>query len=502
MRKIMSIILATVLVLLLVPTATAQAQGELKLTDSSSWVNVPSGADISSERDANGNYTIKIAAPFRTVSMIYQGVKPGGYFERAFYLPIIPGNTDPVFVDGVNRMHNGEYAIRFVPKEGGNTESFSVLNYGSGYFTVAVEYYDAKTLPENTSLYPGYPGWYPQYDGAYYCSGCGEYVYPYSSYYSNGYYYLVCHNGHTTSSTYAGGFYPANNYLQVMGVVAYGDMYKNVSASNVGSQINLLIDTKALNANNDFIRIRVKPTNTLGYYYPAGTVVTPVAPTNSAHLSGSDMALDSSGSYSYILDKDGAFYITLTGIKNLASSNLGTWGSVSFKIGSSSSLETQIRYSFTSSTAAAPTPDASAGIGIKVGQSLALNYKVGSDFAPVDKVSWAVVGSAGTGSISISGNTITGLAAGDVYLKAEYSGSSTVVKIIVTADGGSVVTGNNVYTVKPNALNVRSGPGTGYSILGVLRKGDAIVGEGLTNGWMKITYNGQTAYVAGNQITK
>ncbi len=497
MRKLIAIALATALVLLLIPTGLAQASGELKLSDSSSWVNIPSGADISFQRDNDGNYTVKIAAQYRTIPLIYQGAKPTGYHERAFYLPIIPGNTDPVLVNSVDKMYNGQYAIRFVPQEGGNADTFNVWNYGAGYMTVTIEYYDAKTLPAHT---PSYPGWYPEYSGLYYCSGCGEHVYPHSGYYSNGYYHLVCSDGHVTSSPYAGGVYPAANYLQVVGVVSYGEMYKNVSAFNSGSQISLAIDTKALSANDDSVRIKVKPMTTYGYSYPAGTIVAPVSPTNNAHLVGSDVALDSSGAYNYILDKDGAFYITISGIKGLASKTSGTWGTISVKIGSGSRLDTQIGYSFTGTTTVDPTP--SADISVKVGQSLSLNYQVSGKFVPAHEVSWTIVGSSGTGSISVSGNTITGLAAGDVYLKAEHGTSSTVVKIVVTAAGGGVVVGDNIYTVKPNALNVRSGPGTGYSILGVLRKGDAIVGEGLANGWMKITYNGVTAYVAGNQITK
>jgi hypothetical protein len=504
MRKLMAIVLATVLVLLLVPTAVAAATGELKLVDSSSWVNVPSGAEVSSERDADGNYTIKIAAPYRAISLIYQGTKPAGYYERAFYLPIIPGNTDPVLVDGVSRVYNGEYAVRFVPKSGGNSETFSVLNYGVGYISVSIEYFDALTIPAETSpWYPGYSGWYPEYSGNYYCSGCGKYVTAVSSYYSNGYYHMACTEGHVTSSPYAGGVYPSASYLQVLGVVAYGDMYKNVSASSTGSQISLVIDTKALSANDDVVRIKVKPVTTYGYSYPAGTVVTPVSPTTNAYLTGSDTALSSSGTYSYILDKDGAFYITLSGIKGLANKTSGTWGSISVKIGSGSRLDTLIGYSFTGSATVDPTPSTSADININVGQSLSLNYQVGGKFVPAHEVRWTVVGSAGTGSISVSGNTITGLTAGDVYLKAEYGNSSTVVKIAVAGSGGSgVVVGDNVYKVKPSALNVRSGPGTSHSILGVLRKGETVVGEGLSNGWMKITYNGATAYVAGNQITK
>jgi len=52
-------------------------------------------------------------------------------------------------------------------------------------------------------------------------------------------------------------------------------------------------------------------------------------------------------------------------------------------------------------------------------------------------------------------------------------------------------------TTNPGAswtLNVRSGPGTTYSIIGSLPHGAAFTGW-LLNGWIKIDYQGQTGYI-------
>ena len=53
-----------------------------------------------------------------------------------------------------------------------------------------------------------------------------------------------------------------------------------------------------------------------------------------------------------------------------------------------------------------------------------------------------------------------------------------------------------------DAVPVRSGPGTGYSILGQANVGDKLTLLGTAdNNWYKVSYNGQTGYIAGNLVT-
>lgn len=54
--------------------------------------------------------------------------------------------------------------------------------------------------------------------------------------------------------------------------------------------------------------------------------------------------------------------------------------------------------------------------------------------------------------------------------------------------------------VNVSALNVRSGAGTGSSIIGSLSTGDKVSGT-LQNGWLKISYNGQVAYISANCLS-
>ncbi|WP_053360746.1 SH3 domain-containing protein [Bacillus sp. FJAT-27251] len=60
----------------------------------------------------------------------------------------------------------------------------------------------------------------------------------------------------------------------------------------------------------------------------------------------------------------------------------------------------------------------------------------------------------------------------------------------------------NTYRVNTAALNVRTGPGTQYSKIGVLKNGTLLnVIQRESNGWYKISYNGKTGYVSGDYVT-
>ena len=61
----------------------------------------------------------------------------------------------------------------------------------------------------------------------------------------------------------------------------------------------------------------------------------------------------------------------------------------------------------------------------------------------------------------------------------------------------------NSYTVNAKSgLNVRSGPGSGYSILGTLPYGTSVNVTGTSGSWSVIQYSGKTAYVFTTYLTK
>jgi uncharacterized protein YgiM (DUF1202 family) len=55
------------------------------------------------------------------------------------------------------------------------------------------------------------------------------------------------------------------------------------------------------------------------------------------------------------------------------------------------------------------------------------------------------------------------------------------------------------YMITTDNLKVRSGPGTSYSVLGLLDTGARVTGT-VTGGWLKFTYDGRTAYCSAEYI--
>ena len=56
------------------------------------------------------------------------------------------------------------------------------------------------------------------------------------------------------------------------------------------------------------------------------------------------------------------------------------------------------------------------------------------------------------------------------------------------------------YYVTTDALNMRSGPGTEYEVLGVLEAGKAVEVLGAEGGWYRISLMGQTAYISAEYV--
>jgi cell wall-associated NlpC family hydrolase len=60
---------------------------------------------------------------------------------------------------------------------------------------------------------------------------------------------------------------------------------------------------------------------------------------------------------------------------------------------------------------------------------------------------------------------------------------------------------NKVGVVKAGALNVRSGPGKEYSVIGTLSRGSKVTLYENTGKWYKITYKGKNAYISASFVT-
>ena len=162
-------------------------------------------------------------------------------------------------------------------------------------------------------------------------------------------------------------------------------------------------------------------------------------------------------------------------------------------------------------------------------------YIGGSLMAQVDNDGKYYIGSAANTAIAgakdsvtvLNGSSVSGVPTG-VTVKNETDASITVNGDSLGVGGSTTIKGNftepeyypdydedvdylppvedeeeeekaPLYMVTCRTLNVRMGPGTSYAKLGTLSRGTLISGE-YENGWVKFTYNGQTAYSSADYL--
>ncbi len=112
--------------------------------------------------------------------------------------------------------------------------------------------------------------------------------------------------------------------------------------------------------------------------------------------------------------------------------------------------------------------------------------------------SYAVIGSAKKGAVY----TVTGQSGS--WYKIDYSGktgyiSATYLSVSGTANPPATQTGKVVNCT--TSVNVRSGPGTGYAIMGSAKKGATYTVTGQSGSWYKIDYNGKTGYISATYLS-
>ncbi len=80
------------------------------------------------------------------------------------------------------------------------------------------------------------------------------------------------------------------------------------------------------------------------------------------------------------------------------------------------------------------------------------------------------------------------------------SGGGNVGAPVATEEVQAPVTDPNVCTVTASGVNVRSGPGTNFDIIGSLTTGGQFIATGQNAGWYNGTFNGQSAWVASGVV--
>ena len=99
--------------------------------------------------------------------------------------------------------------------------------------------------------------------------------------------------------------------------------------------------------------------------------------------------------------------------------------------------------------------------------------------------------------------TYTGVSSDGKWYHVYYNGEEgyvnrKLVSVQSSAQSSSATSGTGVVTM---LANIRSGPGTGYRILGQASAGSSLTVKGHTgNNWYEVEYNGQTGYIAGNLL--
>lgn len=96
------------------------------------------------------------------------------------------------------------------------------------------------------------------------------------------------------------------------------------------------------------------------------------------------------------------------------------------------------------------------------------------------------------------GDTVPYASTSNGWAQIEYQDGVAYVSsqyITVLSEGGSSGSSGAAQMQATANVNVRTGPGTNYTKLGQLKKGERIVNNGTSNGWVKTDYNGKTAYV-------
>ena len=97
--------------------------------------------------------------------------------------------------------------------------------------------------------------------------------------------------------------------------------------------------------------------------------------------------------------------------------------------------------------------------------------------------------------------TATGLVDGKWY-RVSYNGKDGYVnRNYVSVQDFSLVSDQTSKVEIVSKANIRSGPGTSYTILGVADVGATLTVTGYTgSNWYEVNYNGETGYVAGNLV--
>ncbi|MBR4941129.1 MAG: SH3 domain-containing protein [Clostridia bacterium] len=109
-------------------------------------------------------------------------------------------------------------------------------------------------------------------------------------------------------------------------------------------------------------------------------------------------------------------------------------------------------------------------------------------------------------AVLVKDKTLTVTAEVNGWYRVDYNGTEAYIsKDLVDLTSGSVISSGTIDisgkgTVTGAVVNIRSGPGTGYSVIGQVTAGQTYTVSGESNGWYKLNFNGVTAYISANYM--
>ncbi len=89
----------------------------------------------------------------------------------------------------------------------------------------------------------------------------------------------------------------------------------------------------------------------------------------------------------------------------------------------------------------------------------------------------------------------------DGWYKVTYQGRTGYMSKDYLSVSGSADSSSGTGYVKGTYVNVRSGPGLGYSVIGSTNTGDSYTVSGKSGDWYKIAYKGTTAYINSSYLS-
>ncbi len=188
-------------------------------------------------------------------------------------------------------------------------------------------------------------------------------------------------------------------------------------------------------------------------------------------------------SYSIIGDVKAGDTVTITGTDS-------GWYKISFNGGTG-----YIASSLVNTGSAAPTPAPTPAPSTSTNKTGRVNYDANIRSGPGTEN--PIVGDVKAGATV----TITGSEKG--WYKVSYNGVTGYIASSLVDETGTAAADPNATGRANSDANIRSGPGTNYSVVGDIAAGQTFeILKTESNGWYKINYNGTTGYIAGGLVDK